>query len=339
MTAFAPRILGTGHTVPGKIRLNDDPIFDWIKANDPAGLDLFAGYDKRHVLSDGEQMIDIMLPAAKLALADANIRPDQVDLLIGDGSIGEYLTPNTLSQLHQQLGLPSRALPMPVGNNFSQLNASVMIADALIRAGRATYILIVLGDDWTRYVNYKTAQSVSAADGAAACVIGPSQDAAKWQFVDEITIADTSFYGSMFMAPDQLPVVKPDPEFTGLPNETFTHPYFHITQKGIEGFTEFGVQTSGAAVAQLLARNRVKTKDVCLLTHQASTKLMDHWRDVIKPGCYVQTIAQYANMVQCSVLFNLSWGTQNAPDFSQDWLVVLCLGPDMHANAMLMRRN
>ncbi|PUB17515.1 3-oxoacyl-ACP synthase III family protein [Yoonia sediminilitoris] len=337
MTAFVPRILGTGHTVPGKIRLNDDPIFDWIKKNNPAGLELFAGYDKRHVLSEGECMIDIMLPAAQLALKNAGIRPDQVDLLIGDGSIGAYVTPNTISELHHRLGLPARALPLPVGNNFSQFNAGMMIADALIRAGRATYVLIVLGDNWTRYVDYHTAQAVSAADGAAACVIGPSDNAACWHFVDEITVADTSYYGSMFMAPDLLPEKVQDGG--GLPDSEYTHPYFHITEEGIKGFTEFGVNTSADAVAQLLARNRVDAKDICLLTHQASTKLMDHWKDVIKPGCYVQTIAQYANMVQCSVLFNLSWGAQNANDFTQDWLVVLCLGPDMHANAMLMRRN
>ena len=46
------------------------------------------------------------------------------------------------------------------------------MSDALIRAGRATYVLIALGDNWTRYVSYHTPQSVSAADGAAALVMG-----------------------------------------------------------------------------------------------------------------------------------------------------------------------
>jgi 3-oxoacyl-[acyl-carrier-protein] synthase-3 len=127
--------------------------------------------------------------------------------------------------------------------------------------------------------------------------------------------------------------------FNGLPSGDYSHAYFHITEKGIEGFTKFGVQKSPEAVAELLRRNRVASKEICLLTHQASTKLMEHWQEVINPGAYIQTIKQYANIVQCSVLFNLSWGTQNVPEFTQDWLVVLCLGPDMHANAILLRRN
>ena len=337
MAKFLPRILGTGHTVPGKIRLNDDPIFNWLRENCPDIGEMFAGYEKRHILSDGEKMIDIMLPSAKLALDNAEIAPEQIDVLIGEGSIGDYRTPNTISELHHRLGLPSRCWPLPVQNHFSQFNASMMFADALIRAGRANYVLVSLGDNWTRYVDYHTPQSISAADGAAACVIGPSDNGAKWTFVDQITVADTSYYGSMYMAGDVVnthSAQKPD-----APGPDYSHAFFHITEKGAEGFKAFGVEKSPEAVAALLKRNRLKAQDICLLTHQASSVLMDHWKKVIKPGCYVQTIAEYANIVQCSVLFNLSWGTQNVPTFTQDWLVVLCLGPDMHANAMLLRRN
>ena len=341
MTKTTPRILGTGHTVPGKIRLNDDPIFDYLHENPPPGADLFAGYDKRHVLSDGETMIDIMLPAAKLALDNAGIRPDQVDLLIGDGSVGKYRTPNTISELHQRLDLPTRAWPIPIQNSFSQFSAALMMADALVEADRAEYILIALGDNWTRYVSYETPQAISAADGAAACVIGPSNNASKWRFVDQVTITDTSYYGSMYMASDVVHHGMQDARvpFTRTEPGDYTHAYFHITELGIEGFTKFGVEKSPEAVTELLKRNRLDAKDVCLLTHQASTKLMEHWKQVIQPACYVETIAQYANIVQCSVLFNLSWGMQNVSEFTQDWVVILCLGPDMHANATLLRRN
>ena len=134
MSTEWPRILGTGHSVPGKVRLNDDKIFDWLRAHPVEGKDLFAGYDKRHVLSDGETMMDIMHPAAQLALDAAGLRPEQIDLLLGDASVSEYRTPNAISQLHHRLGLPSRALPLPLCNTFSQFNAAVMVADALIRA-------------------------------------------------------------------------------------------------------------------------------------------------------------------------------------------------------------
>lgn len=338
-----PRILGLGHSVPARIRGNDDPVFDWLKDHPVEGKDLFAGYETRHVLSPDQGLIDIMLPAAQLAMDRAGVTADQIDMVLGEGSIGQFNTPNTISELHHRLGLPACAWPVPLGNTFSQFNAGVLMADALIRTGRARNVLIALGDNWSRYVDYTTAQSVSAADGAAACVVGPGGNRAQWEFIDQLTIADTSYYGSMFMAPQRVAGHVKTPE--GKPpllledESDFSHPFFSITDKGIEGFTEFGVKTAPEAVNALLKRNNVDAGDVCLITHQASTKLMEHWRDVIKPGCYVETIAKYANLVECSVLFNLSWGMQNVERFTQDWLVTLCLGPDMHANAMLMRRN
>ena len=170
-------------------------------------------------------------------------------------------------------------------------------------------MLLALGDNWSRYVDYATPQSVSAADGAAACVIGASTDRAQWQFVDQLTIADTSYYGSMYMAPARQPGgLNPaaDPPMLLEDRDLYSHPFFSITEKGIEGFTKFGVETAPDAVNALLARNRVAPEDICLITHQASTKLMEHWKDVIKPGAYVETIARYANLVECSVLFNLA---------------------------------
>ena len=338
MSAVTPRILGTGYASPSTIRTNDDPIFDWLKKNNPAGMDLFSGYDKRHILAPDQTLIDIMKPAAELALKDAEVTVGQIDLALGEGSMGEYLTPNTLSELHHALGIREHAWPIPLANTYSQFNAAVMLADALIRAGRASYVLIAVGDNWSRYVSYFTPQSISAADGAAAVVMGPEKTASDWEYVDQLTVTDTSYYGSMFMAGKSMPVaLSGDP---AVPTVS-SHPYFQITEKGLEGFKEFGLKTAPRAVTDLLKRHpEIDSADVCLITHQASSKLMDSWERTICPGYYVNTIDKFANMVLANVPFNLAWGMQNAKvDFVQDWLVTLCLGPDMHANAMLMRRN
>ena len=327
----APRIIGTGYSVPSRIRRNDDPIFDGLRKQ--GGEKLFTGYEVRHVLSEGEGLIDIMRPAAEMAIGAAGIAPDDIDILIGDGSMGQYLTPNVVSQLHHVLGLRKRVWVLPLVNSFSQFNAAIMSADALIRAGRARYVLIALGDDWTRYVDYSTPQSISAGDGAAACVMGPMRTRNDWEYVDSHTITDTSYYGSMFMQADRASDVPEGAE------PEYTHPFFHITGKGIEGFKKFGLEKAPKAVRKLLDKHRVQASDVSLISHQASAVLMDRWRDVIGPGFYVNTLARYANLVEASVPFNLAWATRNETAFTQDWLVTLCLGPDMHANATLFRRN
>src|SRR5215472_1061615 len=105
MADRVPRVRGTGYAVPSKIRNNDDPIFDWLKAH-PQGNNPFQGYVDRRVLSDGEDLMTIMVPAAQQALLNADVDVSQVDMLLGVGSVSPYWNPNELCLLHKQLGLP-----------------------------------------------------------------------------------------------------------------------------------------------------------------------------------------------------------------------------------------
>ncbi|MEY3308244.1 MAG: hypothetical protein RLZZ413_2282 [Pseudomonadota bacterium] len=336
--AVDPRIIGTGYAVPPGIRTNDDPIFDWLKANDPNYGKYFNGYRDRHYLTPPDTVTDLMMAAAQRALRQAGLDASRIDLLIGDASVSEYLLPNAISGLHHRLGLAPHVLPVALTSGFSQFNVAMMMADALIRAGRATYVLIALGDNWTQFVDYHTPQSTSAGDGAAACVIGPARSSSDWSFVDSRTIADTSYYGSMYMAPDPVSPGSSD----------YGRPVFQITDKGAQGFLDFGYNTAWTAATDLLlahpeiSRNaQGQWTDVCLITHQASAVLVDHWQKMINPGTIVQTIEKFANMVQCSVPLNLAYATENPQPckFTQNYLLTLSLGPDMHANATLFRRN
>ena len=332
-----PRILGTGHAVPPSVRTNDDPYFDPYRRlhKGKSDSELFQGYKTRHVLADGETVVDLMVLAAQMAMRNAGVTPSQIDMLIGDASISDYLVPNGISEVHKKLGLSKSTWPLAVTTAFSQFNAAMMMADALIRAGRATYVLIALGDNWTRYVHPETPQALSAADGAAACVVGPRHDAAGWALVDTRTEVAVDYYGSMFMTSDLV----------AGPAGNLTKPYFQITDKGAKGFKEFAaVRPQELALQQLKATAGLRQvdgtwQDLSFICHQASSVLIDTWVQAIKPENTVSTLAEYGNMVHASTLFNLSWARTCRPDFTQNWLQSLCLGPDMHVNVSLFRRN
>jgi 3-oxoacyl-[acyl-carrier-protein] synthase III len=247
-----------------------------------------------------------MVTAAQNALKQADPEARQIDLVIGDTSISEYLMPNAVSGLHHRLGLAPRVLPVALTSGFSQFNLAMMMADALIRAGRATYVLIALGDNWTQFVDYPTGESYSAGDGAAACVVRPARTSADWSYVDSRTISDTSNYGTMFMASDPVP-------YPGGQSVEFSLPTFHRTDAGLQGFKAFGQQTSGEAALDLLnAHPKIRRDatgqwtDVCLITHQASQVLSAHWKTQINPGNVVQTLEKIVDMVHCSLPLNLA---------------------------------
>ncbi|ULQ57686.1 hypothetical protein KJS94_05670 [Flavihumibacter rivuli] len=329
-----PRITGLGYALPSGIRNNDDPIFDWLKKNNPAGESLFKGYATRHVLADDENLMTIMVPAAKMAMQDAGIQPQDVDLLIGTASVSHFINPNALSRVHKELELPESTWVIPLDCEFSNFNAALFFANGLLLAGSARNILICVGGNWTRNVDYHTPQAVSAADGAGAAVMAMSSDATKWTFVDQQTITASKYYGSMYSLGEKVSL---NPPVNGH-SELYTKHTFHITDEGITGFKEFGVNTTPLAVTGLLKKHQLTGSDISLISHQASSVLMDHWATVIQPAQYINTIKDFANMAPSNIPVNLAWSKEFDPPV-KDYLVLLSIGPDMHANASLYKRG
>jgi 3-oxoacyl-[acyl-carrier-protein] synthase-3 len=334
MSEIVPILSGYGYAVPSKIRGNNDPIFQWLHDHRVIGENLFEGYKERRVLDAGEDLMTIMLPASRNAMKDAGIQPGEVDFLLGVGSISLYRNPNVLSDLHNQLKLGENCWPIPISDSFSNFNSSLLIADSLIRAGRANHILICIGGNWTRNVDYHTPQAISAADGAGAVVVSrdaPGKDS--WTVVDSLTVTDSDYYGSMYTSGAEYQLELPN---TG-PVRLWSDHYFHITAKGIDGFKKFGVHEPARCVNTLLKKHHLDGSDVCLISHQASDKLIKAWNDSIKPGQYINTIETFANMALANVPVNLAWSREHEP-IQKSYLVLLTIGPDMHTNALLLKR-
>ncbi len=337
MPDLQPRILGLGYFVPPNLRTNDDPIFDWIHeylTKNPSVSNPFQGYNTRVVLGPGEDLMTMMFPAAMNALQAANLQPSDIDMLLGYASVSPYANPNELSHLHQMLEMPQSTYVVPLNNEFSNFNAGLLFADALIKAGRAKNILVVVGGNWTRHVDYHTLQSVSAADGAGAAVVGLSADPTLWQVVDQNTVTVTSYFGSMFMQGQKYEQVPPKDGRQALWSDSF----FQITAEGMKGFGQFGGQIAPTAVTELLARNNIGPKTWALIAHQASTVLFEMWQKQLQPAQMIETIANFANMTVANIPVNLAWSVANDP-VSQNNLVLFALSPDMHANALLLQRN
>jgi 3-oxoacyl-[acyl-carrier-protein] synthase III len=340
MAALQPRIIGTGWSVPKKIRLNDDPIFDWLKSQYP-NQNLFKGYKMRHVLDTGEDLMSIMIPAAKMALKKAGKKPGDIDILIGLASISTYVEPNDLTRLHKELGLPARTWVIPVGDDFSNFASSLIIADGLIKAGRAKNILICIGSNWTSNVDYHTTQAISAGDGAGAAVVSMSGDKSKWYVADQCTVTDSEFFGTMFTEGGKKMIanLNANPPLYGC-SEVYCQRSFTITPEGILGFTKFGTQIALTSVIDLLKKNKITAADVSFMPHQTSSVLIDYWLDKLnpKPAQLLTTITEIANITVATHSFNLAW-FEGKGIIKKNKLVMLALGPDMHANAMLLKRD
>lgn len=335
MDSSACGIIGLGFAVPSMVRDNDDPIFGYLQ-NGPF-KPLFQGYKTRHVLAEGETLVDIMGQAAVKAMQDAGVEPTDIDLLLGAASFSRWIVPTDLGALHRSLGLMPTAAILPLGNEFSNFTQGLILSDALLRVGRARTVLVVAGSDWTRAVDYHTAPAISAADGAAAAVVGGpltlvrnrSQAPFRWRVCDHAILVDHTEFGGMYVVGDVRRNAD-EPE-----DQEISGAYFHMTCKGIQGFHDFGQIRAVRPALDLLARQGLTGADVTLIGHQASTVISDAWVEAIRPAKLLTTIEDFANMTVASI--GVSFARLEA-QIMTDHVLLLALGLDMHAHAVLLQR-
>jgi 3-oxoacyl-[acyl-carrier-protein] synthase-3 len=331
-------IAGVGFAVPDATRDNSDPIFDWIHAHVPAGQDPFRGYVTRRVLAPNQDLADVMVPAARAAMADANVNADDIDMLIGFGSLSLMAMPNPLALVHQKLGLLPHVAVVPVANDYANFPTSVALATALVETKRARNVLVVCGSNWTRHVDYHSSQCIAAGDGAGAVVVSARRDPQRFALVDTETITESALYGAMFMAGNEL-VAPPDqngPVIPGYDDHQFTWPFFQITARGMSAFSAFAEPKPVEAVNRLLARNDVRAGEVTLIPHQASNVLLDYWQKQINPGCFLDTMTEYADVPHANIPITLA---ARYADIKTRSLVLLTLGVEFSTTAMLLSRE
>lgn len=189
-------ILGLGMHLPPTVRTNDwwpeDVVARWrapIGAPPPAGdlsetgleivakmsaqvRDPFQGSRRRHVLGHDESILDIQVAAARSALARADVRESEIDLLLTCTTPVDYQLTNSACELHYALGLPVSCFSLHVDGAQHGFMLQLALAESMIASGRARRALIVQASGASRLVDPASPMSAVFGDGATAAVLG-----------------------------------------------------------------------------------------------------------------------------------------------------------------------
>jgi 3-oxoacyl-[acyl-carrier-protein] synthase-3 len=279
------------------------------------------------VLAPEEQLVELMVEAARSALQRAALAAADIDLLIGYASVSTWEMPNDLTAVATKLGLAPTTPVIPINSEYSNFNHGMVVADALISAGRATRALVVVGSNWTRYVDYHTPPAISVGDGAGAAVVAMSDDPAGFRVRDVAFDAEPRYLGGMYVSadPTQPPLVPP----------TFARPVFHLNDVGVEAFKTFGVHRPPSLVEEVLSRNGLSPSDVAFVGHQTSSVLNQAWTTALRPAVFVQTLATYANMTSASIAVNFD---VCADEITTSHVALVGLGPEPSCSVVLLER-
>jgi 3-oxoacyl-[acyl-carrier-protein] synthase-3 len=135
------------------------------------------GIRQRHIASDDETTASLGEGAARAALADAGLRPDDIDLIVLATSTPNNTFPATAVEIQQRLGM-RHGYAFDMQAVCSGFVYAVTTADAYIRAGLAKRVLVIGSETFSRILDWNDRSTcVLFGDGAGALVLEAAEAA------------------------------------------------------------------------------------------------------------------------------------------------------------------
>lgn len=166
-------ILGSGSYLPAKVMTNDD----WAKLVDTSDewISTRSGIKERHFAAENEACSDLVMEASKIAIADAGINKDDIDLIIVGTVSADNAYPSTANWTQKKLGIK----PIPsfdISAGCTSFLYGLIIANSFVKSGMARHVLVAGAEVMSRIINWEDRNTcVLFGDGAGAVVLGASE--------------------------------------------------------------------------------------------------------------------------------------------------------------------
>jgi 3-oxoacyl-[acyl-carrier-protein] synthase-3 len=190
-------IIGTGRYVP-RNEITNETFAQWMADVNPSLAEVVGKFEastniKTRFYADEDQSTsDLAVEAAKDALADAGITPEEVDLIILGTDSPDYITPATSVVVQEKLGAKN-AGTFDVGCACASFPTGLSLAAGLISTNPHLKNILVIG----AYMMHRFADvkhdvvSFFYGDGAGAAVVAPLD---KPGFISSSFFADGAYY-------------------------------------------------------------------------------------------------------------------------------------------------
>ncbi|PWJ19094.1 beta-ketoacyl-ACP synthase III [Jannaschia seohaensis] len=162
-------VRGVGHYLPERVVPNEwfagflETSDEWIRAR--------SGIERRHFAEEGQTTSDLATEAAKAALANAGLEPDEIDTIVLATSTPDLTFPATATIVQQKLGM-TRGFAFDVQAVCAGFVYALANANALILSGQAERVLVIGAETFSRIMNWQDRSTcVLFGDGAGALVL------------------------------------------------------------------------------------------------------------------------------------------------------------------------
>ena len=163
-------LLGMGKYVPTTVVTNEDlekridTSDEWIRTR--------TGIEERRIADDNINTSDMAFEAAKEALESADVRADQIGLILVATVTPDKIFPSVATMIQERLGAKNAAA-MDVSAACAGFIYGVVTAKQFVESGTYDYVLVVGVEKLSKIVNWEDRNTaVLFGDGAGATIVG-----------------------------------------------------------------------------------------------------------------------------------------------------------------------
>lgn len=174
MKCIRSRIIGCGHYLPSKVLTNDD-LSKIVDTNDE-WISTRTGIRSRHIAAENELSSDLALKALEMAMKNANITKDDLDVIVVATLTPDNTSPTVAARVAGRLGVKSGTPAFDVGAACSGYVYAMTMVDNMIRLGQIKTAAVIGVETMSRILDWTDRNTcVLFGDGAGAAIVQASE--------------------------------------------------------------------------------------------------------------------------------------------------------------------
>lgn len=328
-TVYPVGIAGIGSYVPEKVITNED-LSKLVDTSDEWIVQR-TGIRERRIVDDNTSTSDIATIAARRALQDGEILPEEIDLILVATVTPDMAFPSTACIVQKNIGaVNAAAFDISVG--CAGFIYGLSIGVSFIKSGAYKKVLIIGAETLSKIVNWQDRSTcILFGDGAGACILERCEDGFGFLAFD---LGADGTGGDLLTMPaggSRLPA-----SFETVSNNLHT-----IKMDGQEVF-KFAVRIIEKTSVNLLNKANIALDEIdYLVPHQANIRIIEAASKKLKLSgdkVYVN-LDRYGNMSSASIPVALDEAYKNSLLNKGDMVLLVAFGAGLSWGSTLIKWN
>ena len=322
-----PKISALGTYVPPR-RLTNADLEKMVETTDQ-WIRERTGIRERHIVDKGVATSDLGLEAAKRALAERKIAPDDLDAIIVATVTPDMLFPCSACLVQHKLGAKN-VWGFDLNAACSSFVYALQVGSQFITSGTHKKVMVIGADVMSSIIDYTDrATCVIFGDGAGAVILEPAEDS--FGVIDFLNEVDGSGGCSLFMPGGG--------SLNPASHETVEQKMHYVHQDGQAVF-KFAVRKMAELCEKLLQRNGLTGKDIdVFIPHQANKRIITATADRLGMPMekVIIDIDRYGNTTSATIPLAMNTARQEGKLKKGDMVLLAAVGAGFTVGTTLLR--